>query len=168
MLYHGANPPRRRIYDFSHPASARRRFQRGQESCGRVGTRALRTYTPTQAVLARSPGPFTGRRRAGASMTSPPACSSPTSATTRNHGCGDSTPTWAGTRPRRPAVSFPPCRLPPITRSQVLKSRPRTAWSRRWAVGRAAGGWNRCYGRRPVPRRSRRRCGGAGRDPRAT
>ena len=51
-----------------------------------VEPRSLRTWTPTQAVLARAPASSTGRPRGDGCTTSPPASSWPTSATTRARG----------------------------------------------------------------------------------
>ena len=50
--------------------------------------KSLRTYTPSQARhRADRRASFTGPPKAAGSTTSPPACSSPTSATTRSSGC---------------------------------------------------------------------------------
>ena len=66
---------RTRLRDDAHPHSSRGR---------------LRTFTPTQAVIAEVPASITGPRRAAGCTTSPPACSSPTSGTTRRRGCSAS------------------------------------------------------------------------------
>ena len=54
----GRTPPRRRIYDFSHPTSARRPVQPRPRRRRPLGAARLRTYTPTQAVLSRGAGAF--------------------------------------------------------------------------------------------------------------
>ena len=66
----------------------------------RYEPRALRTYTPSLAVLARMrAASFTGRWKAAASMTSPPAYWWRTSVTIPRRGCSALQRIWAGIPP---------------------------------------------------------------------
>ncbi len=120
---------------------------------------ALKTFTPSMAVLARSEGCYhwTPEGRKLADFTSGVLVS--TWGTTRDAGGSACSSTWGSTRRQRRANSYQRPRSPHITRSRRWKCRPPSAWWPACARSLAAAACSKCCGLQPAAKRSKRRSG---------